>query len=97
MRLYVGNIPPLAGEQAVERWFAEAGVRVKSIHFTRDGQRGAVRDFCWVEIAEAGIPRRGLSHLNKRAFWGRPLVVREFGPAIGGTDEFQTWFPPAAA
>ena len=99
MKLYVGNIPRLASEVALHRWFAEAGFHVEAIHFIRDGQSGALYGFCFVEISGAGIPKKALRHLNKRASWGRSLVVQQASPEIekGGTSELKAWFNPTSA
>ena len=99
MRLYVGNIPRLASEEALQKWFAEAGFHVEAIHFIRDGQSGALWGFCFVEISGAGIPNKVLRHLNERAFWGRPLVVQKVSPEIekAGRSELKAWFNPSPA
>jgi len=99
MKLYVGNIPRLASEEALQRWFAESGFHVEAIHFIRDGQSGALYGFCFVEMGGSGIPKKGLRHLNKRAFWGRPLVVQQVSSEIEkrGTSELKAWFNPTPA
>ena len=96
MKLYVGNLPRLAREEALQKWFAEAGYHVEAIHFIRDGQSGALYGFCFVEIRGAGIPKQALRHLSKRAFGGRPLVVQRASPEIeqGGTRALKAWFNP---
>lgn len=74
MKLYVGNIPRLANEEALTAWFARAGVRVESIDLLeeQDSQRCA-----WVKITGEGLPSKALQHLNYSTFWGRHLVVRK--------------------
>lgn len=99
MKLYVGNIPALASEAALQKWFAEAGVRVESIHFIREEGSGALYGFCFVDLGEADIPKKDLRHLNKRAFWGRPLAIQAVSPEIErrGTSELKAWFMPGEA
>ena len=80
MRLYVGNIPRLANEAALTKWFAGAGFRVEAIHLVRDDE---TRGYAWVKIADDRFPPKALRHLNGCAFWGRRLVVQK---ANRGTD-----------
>lgn len=74
MKLYVGNIPRLANEEALEKWFARAGFSVEAIHMVRENES---RGYAWVEIPGEGFPSKALRHLNVCTFWGRPLVVQE--------------------
>lgn len=74
MRLFVGNIPRLANEEALEKWFARAGLRVEAIHLVRENES---RGYAWVEILDDEFPSKALRHLNSCAFWGHPLVVQE--------------------
>lgn len=75
MKLYVGNIPQLADEEALAKWFARAGFRVESIDLARDGAKGVNRGFAWVKISDEVFPPKGLRHLKVCTFWGRSLVV----------------------
>lgn len=77
MKLYVGNIPQLADEEALAKWFARAGFRVESIHLAREGETGVGRGFAWVNISDEMFPPKGLRHLKGCTFWGRPLVIQK--------------------
>lgn len=77
MKLCVGNIPQLADEEALVKWFARAGFRVESIHLVREGETGLGRGYAWVEISDEVFPPKGLRHLNTCTFWGQPLVVQK--------------------
>lgn len=74
MRLYVENIPPLANEEALTRWFERAGLRVEAIEFIRDR---ASRGCAYVKIEGEKFPSKVLRHLNVCTFWGRFLDVRK--------------------
>lgn len=77
MKLYVGNIPQLADEEALAKWFVRAGFRVEAIYLARDGIAGVSRGFAWVQISDEVFPPKGLRHLKVCTFWGRPLVVQK--------------------
>lgn len=77
MKLYVGNIPQLADEEALAKWFARAGFRVEAIYLAREGEARVNRGFAWVKISDDVFPPRGLRHLKVCTFWGRPLVVQK--------------------
>ena len=81
MRLHVGNIPPLANEEALAKWFERAGLRVESIEFIQDEAScgGAI-----VKIEGERFPSKALRHLNVCAFWGRYLEVRKADREMNG-------------
>ena len=76
MKLYVGNIPRLANEEALSKWFEHAGLPLKTIDLASKDED---RRFAWVETQNDGFPLKGLRHLSIVAFWGQFLVVRKAG------------------
>lgn len=79
MKLYVGNIPRLANAEALEKWFARAGLRVEAVNLMQEGESEAAQGFAWVKIADEEFPPKALRHLTSCTFWGRPLVVQRAG------------------
>ena len=77
MKLYVGNIPRLANEEALSKWFERAGLPLKTIDLASENED---RRFAWVETQNDSFPFKGLRHLNIVAFWGQFLVVRKARP-----------------
>ena len=73
MRLYVENIPPLANEEALTKWFERSGLRVESMEFI---QGEASRRCARVKIESEKFPSKALRHLSGCTFWGRYLEVR---------------------
>ncbi len=88
MKLYVGNIPRLANEEALFQWFTRAGVRVKTMELI--GESNSVR-YARVEIENDEFPSRVLRHLSGCAFWGHRLVVQK------ASREEAAWTRPEAA
>lgn len=82
MKLYVGNIPRLANEAALAKWFERVGLRVESIRVVQKDEPGAVRRFAWVKIADEVFPPNALRHLKQCTFWGQPLAVRKVSPGM---------------
>jgi len=80
MKLYVGNIPRLADEESLAKWFERIGLRVESIQMVGKDEPGAIRKFAWVRIAEEVFPPKALRHLRQCMFWGQPLAVRKVNP-----------------
>lgn len=99
MRLYVGNIPRLANEDALKQWFARAGFQVESVDLVRERESGLSRGFAWVKIADEVFPPKRLRHLKGCTFWGRTLVVqkRNRGTDRGSNSELEAWANPSAA
>ena len=77
MKLYVGNIPRLANEEALSKWFERAGLPLKTIDLASEDED---HKFAWVETENDSFPFKGLRHLSIVAFWGQFLVVRKAGP-----------------
>jgi hypothetical protein len=76
MKLYVGNIPRLANEDALRKWFERAGLPLKTIDLASKDED---HRFAWVETQNDGFPLKSLRHLSIVAFWGQFLVVRKAG------------------
>lgn len=74
MWLHVGNIPRLANEEALAKWFEHAGVAVKTVELEHENDdcRNAL-----VETQNDGFPFKALRHLKSVAFWGRFLVIQK--------------------
>lgn len=99
MRLYVGNIPRLADEEALTKWFERVGIRVESVRLMRQEERGTIRGFAWVKIADEAFPPKALRHLNQCTFWGQHLSVRKMHSETereSGTPA-GAWVKPSAA
>lgn len=77
MKLYVGNIPRLANEEALGTWFERAGMYVEAIHLVEEDDSESC---AWVKITEERLLPKALRHLKKRVFWGRRLVVQKDEP-----------------
>lgn len=99
MRLYVGNIPQLADEEALAKWFERIGIRVESIRLVRKEEAGAIRGFAWVIIADEVFPPKALRHLKQCTFWGQPLAVRKLHSGAEGDSSsgVGAWVNPSAA
>jgi len=82
-KLYVGNLPSSANEDAVRALFAEFGT-VQTLSLVNDRQTGTPRGFGFVEMStdDAGKAMQGL---NGRQFDGRPLKVIEAQERGGGS------------
>lgn len=76
MRLYVGNVPRLADEQALGAWFARAGFTVQAVELVRGRPSSVAQGHGFVIIEDADSAHRALRRLNGRAFWGRAIVLR---------------------
>lgn len=99
MRLYVGNIPRLADEEALAKWFERVGIRVESIRLVRKDERGSIRGFAWVKIADEVFPPNAFRHLKHCTFWGQSLAVRRMhsGAASDSSGGVGTWVNSRAA
>ncbi len=74
-KLYVGNLPFNATEDAVRAMFAEHGA-VEKIALVNDRETGRPRGFGFVEMTSSDAAR-AMQALNGRDFGGRPLKVNE--------------------
>lgn len=74
-KLYVGNLPFSATEEAVRTAFAAHGA-VESLSMMTDRTTGPPQRFGFVEMASADAAR-AMHALNGSDFGGRPLKVNE--------------------
>jgi len=68
MKLYVGNLPPLANEEELRNWFEKHHARPHS---------GQPRGFGFVEITDDEEAVRAMLILNRRDLLGHTLLVNE--------------------
>jgi RNA recognition motif-containing protein len=83
-KLYVGNLPFTATEDAVRTLFAVHGT-VETIALINDRETGRPRGFGFIEMSSADASR-AMQALNGQDFDGRPLKINEAQdkPRTGG-------------
>ena len=74
-KLYVGNLPFTATEEAVNALFSQHGT-VERVSMITDRETGRPRGFAFVEMPNADAAR-AMQTLNGADFDGRPLRVNE--------------------
>jgi RNA recognition motif-containing protein len=74
-KIYVGNLPFSADEEAVRALFAQHGT-VDSVAIIKDRDTGQPRGFGFVEMPNADAAR-AIQNLNGKDMGGRPLKVNE--------------------
>jgi hypothetical protein len=74
-RLYVGNLPFHATEDAIQRRFATCG-GVVSVSVVMDRETGQPRGFGFVEMENAAAAQKAIADLDGQDLEGRPLRVR---------------------
>jgi RNA recognition motif-containing protein len=74
-KIYVGNLPFSADENAVRDLFAQHGT-VESVALIMDRETGRPRGFGFVEMPRADAAR-AIQNLNGHDMGGRPLKVNE--------------------
>jgi RNA recognition motif-containing protein len=74
-KLYVGNLPFTATEDAVRALFSPHGT-IESLSLITDRETGSPRGFGFVEMANADAAR-AMQALNGADFDGRPLRINE--------------------
>jgi RNA recognition motif-containing protein len=82
-KLYVGNLPYSADEQALQDLFGSAGT-VETVSVMRDMATGRARGFAFVEMASDEDAQKAISLLNDKDFGGRNLMVNEARPKPAG-------------
>jgi RNA recognition motif-containing protein len=75
-KIYVGNLPPKAGEAEIRELFSNAG-DVMSVKIVEDRQTRQPRGFAFVEMSTQWEARRAISMLNQKKFMGKDLLVKE--------------------
>ena len=74
-KIYVGNLPFTATEDAVRTLFAQHGT-VESVSLINDRETGRPRGFGFVEMPRADAAK-AIQNLNGYDMGGRPLKVNE--------------------
>ncbi|MBU1699077.1 MAG: RNA-binding protein [Candidatus Eisenbacteria bacterium] len=80
-KLYVGNLPFSATEEALHELFSQYG-SIESVKLVTDRDTGRPRGFGFVEMADGAS--EAIAALNDREFGGRNLKVNEAKPREGG-------------
>ena len=76
-RLYVGNLPFSADEQAVRELFSQNGREVTDVRLITDRDTGRPRGFGFVELSNSEQADAAIQELNGYSMDGRPLTVNE--------------------
>ena len=78
-KIYVGNLPFSANEDAVRQLFAQHGT-VDSVALINDRDTGQPRGFGFVEMTQNAEAARAIQNLNGYQMDGRSLKVNEAQP-----------------
>ena len=76
-RLYVGNLPYDADEQALRTAFAQDGRLVERVHIVLDRETQRPRGFAFVEMASDGEAQAAIKAMDGVDVDGRALRVNE--------------------
>ena len=76
-RLYVGNLPFSASEDAIRDLFAQDGRGVTEVKMITDRDTGRPRGFGFVEMQNTEDASSAVTALNGVTMDGRPLTVNE--------------------
>jgi RNA recognition motif-containing protein len=76
-RLYVGNLPFSADEDAVRALFERNGRRVEEVKLITDRETGRPRGFGFVEMGDNKDADNAIRELNGYEYEGRALTVNE--------------------
>lgn len=86
-RLYVGNLPYDADEDAIRAAFTESGGTVERVHIPLDRETQRPRGFAFVEMASDEEAQKALAAMDGASFGSRTMRVSEAEerrPAGGG-------------
>ena len=83
-RLYVGNLPFSADEQAVRTLFEGSDRKVEEVKLITDRDSGRPRGFGFVEMGNSEDADRAIQELNGHSMDGRQLNVNEARERSGG-------------
>ena len=83
-RLYVGNLPFSADEQAVRELFEQNGRTVAEVRLITDRDTGRPRGFGFVEMGSDEEADGAIRELNGYEMDGRALTVNEARERTGG-------------
>ena len=78
-KLYVGNLPYSADQQALEETFSQCGT-VDSANVIMDRDTGQSRGFGFVEMSSDSEAQKAIEELNGFNMGGRELRVNEAKP-----------------
>jgi RNA recognition motif-containing protein len=78
-KLYVGNLPYSATEQALSAKFAEHG-KVESAKLITDRDTGQSKGFGFIEMGTDSEAHAAIAALNGADYDGRPMKVNEAKP-----------------
>ncbi|MEK7691358.1 MAG: RNA-binding protein, partial [Bdellovibrionota bacterium] len=78
-KLYVGNLPFSATEEALKDIFAQSGA-VESVKIITDRDTGRSKGFGFVEMASDDEATSAISKFNGADYGGRPMTVNEARP-----------------
>ena len=81
-KMFVGNLPADATEDAVQALFSEFGT-VRSIRLVADVFSGKCRGFGFIEM-EGHEARAAIAGLDGKSFGGKPMKVRFEDTSRGG-------------
>ena len=90
-RLYVGNLPFSATEEAIRELFGQDGRGVTEVKLITDRDTGRPRGFGFVEMNNSEDASTAVTALNGQSMDGRPLTVneaRERSSGGGGGDRY---------
>ena len=76
-RLYVGNLPFSADENAVRELFEQNSRTVEEVQLVTDRDTGRPRGFGFVEMANSEDAEGAINELDGQDFGGRNLKVNE--------------------
>lgn len=80
-KLYVGNLPYKATEDAMSAHFSQAG-EVASVQIIKDKFTGRSKGFGFVEMADEAGAQNAISMFNEKEFDGRQIFVSEARPMV---------------
>jgi len=80
-KLFIGNLPASANEEAIQTLFAEFGT-VRSCKLVTDVFSGQCKGFGFIEM-EGHEARAAIAGLNGRDFNGKPMKVNFESPRPG--------------
>lgn len=78
-KLYVGNLPFSASEQALSEKFAQCGA-VESCKIITDRDTGRSKGFGFVEMSSDAEAQAAIEKYNEADYEGRPMTVNEAKP-----------------
>ena len=80
-KLYVGNLPFTATEEALKEAFSQYGT-VESAKIITDRDTGRSKGFGFIEMASDTEATAAIEKLNGADYGGRPLTVNEAKPMV---------------